>query len=504
MGSKWAARGRYSTTLAAPLGPAYLASLLEIAGYRVDVIDGIGEAINNVRLSACGRYKFQGLTEQEIIDRIDPATSILGVSLMFSQTWVPHRALINAIKAARPNLTIALGGEHPTAMPDYVLQDCPAVDYVVTGEGELTFLLLHCHFGGLDPNELPGLCLIDKKDGRFVNNGLGQRIQDFANLPRPAWHLCSAESYFLDKWTSGISYGRNMLILATRGCPYQCTFCSNPTMWTTRYVMRPPADVVDEIEFLISTYGANSVDFADLTAIVKKDWVLEFCGELKRREIDIIWQLPSGTRSEALDGETVAAIYDAGCKLLVYAPESGSKETLRIIKKKLSLDKLAKSVRHALAVGHTIKLNLIIGFPHEKRRHMFDTIQFATRMAILGGARLQHRGLHPVPGLRDIRGASHRRHHPKDYRRVLPEFARAVRLHLGQSVLPLRVEPRDRPVQIPRHEPILFHIVCFPSAPTCTADGRSGAQELPSEQCLRAAFVRLSRPYPAAPAEAEG
>ena len=67
----------------------------------------------------------------------------------------------------------------------------------------------------------------------------------------------------------GIGFGRNMLILATRGCPYQCTFCSNPEMWTTRYVMRPAVEVVDESEYLLSEYGVNSVDFADLTAIVK-------------------------------------------------------------------------------------------------------------------------------------------------------------------------------------------------------------------------------------------
>jgi anaerobic magnesium-protoporphyrin IX monomethyl ester cyclase len=374
----------YSTPLTVPIGPAYLAGLLEAAGYAVDVIDGVGEGIRNVTPSADGQLKFQGLTAKEIIDRVDLATGILGVSLMFSQDWVQHRELIRAIKAARPNLTIVVGGEHATAMPDYILGDCHEIDYLIMGEGELTFLeFTSRHFKDQDLSDLPGLCFRDR-DGKPVNNGLGQRVADFANLPQPAWHLCNVENYFTGLWSMGIGFGRNILILATRGCPYQCTFCSNPTMWTTRYLMRPAADVVDEIEFLISEYGANSFDFADLTAIVKKAWVLEFCAEIKRRKLDIIWQLPSGTRSEALDEETVQAIYDAGCKLIVYAPESGSKDTLNVIKKKLNLEKLVGSIRSALKVGHTIKLNLIIGFPHEKRRHIFETLWFTVRMAIYG------------------------------------------------------------------------------------------------------------------------
>ena len=77
--------------------------------------------------------------------------------------------------------------------------------------------------------------------------------------------------------------------------------------------MRPVIDVVNEIEFLIKTYKVNSIDFADLTAIIKKDWILEFSNEIKRRNLEFIWQLPSGTRSEALDKNTVRTIYDAGC-----------------------------------------------------------------------------------------------------------------------------------------------------------------------------------------------
>ena len=75
-----------------------------------------------------------------------------------------------------------------------------------------------------------------------------------------------------------------MPLVATRGCPYQCTFCSSPFMWTTRYVMRSIPIVVDEIEHYMKEYKADNIDFFDLTAIVKKDWILEFCREIKRRQ----------------------------------------------------------------------------------------------------------------------------------------------------------------------------------------------------------------------------
>ncbi len=374
----------FSTPMTLSIGQAYLAAVLEKAGYAVDVIDAVSEGIELVRLSECKRFKFQGLSKEQILDRIHSDTKVLAISLLFSQEWVHQRELINFIKKNRPEIIIIVGGEHATAMPEYVLNDCLSVDFLITGEGEFALLeLLHNLFNNHSIEGKPGLWHRDPM-GQIVGGGLSARILDFANLPRPAWHLFQIEDVLNSNFSMGINSGRNMIILASRGCPFQCTFCSNPTMWTPRYLTRPPSEVVDEIEWLIEEYGATGLDFADLTAIVKKEWVLEFCRELKERNIDIGWQLPSGTRSEALDEETVKAIYDAGCKFLVYAPESGSAETLKIIKKKLNLGKLINSVRYAVKVGHTVKVNLIVGLPEETRREMLKTIWFSVRMAFIG------------------------------------------------------------------------------------------------------------------------
>ena len=374
----------YSSPMTPPIGPAYLASVLESAGYKTDIIDGIGENLMNLKRSDCGQFNLQGMSQQEILDRIDPKAKVFGISMMFSQEWVFHRALIQAIKEQRPDLLIVAGGEHATALPEFVLRDCPEIDYVIAGEGEMAFLgLVHALFYDGDLNSVSGMSYIDDQN-KYVAHLAAKRFSEINSIPWPKWDGIPLENYFIDHWTMGISKGRNMPIVATRGCPYQCTFCSNPTMWTTRYVLRTPSDVVDEIEYLIETYQVNNIDFYDLTAIVKKDWILQFCDELIRRKIDIEWQLPSGTRSEALDTESLNAIKKAGCAYLVYAPESGSERTLISIKKKIDLNRMKKSMKMAKASDITVKANLIVGFPDETVLDVVKTYLFAVRMAILG------------------------------------------------------------------------------------------------------------------------
>lgn len=79
-------------------------------------------------------------------------------------------------------------------------------------------------------------------------------------------------------------------LLATRGCPYQCRFCSAPNMWAPRWIPRDPVKVVDEIQYYVEHFGARNFPFQDLTAIVRKDWIVAFCREILRRGLDIRWQ----------------------------------------------------------------------------------------------------------------------------------------------------------------------------------------------------------------------
>ena len=374
------AKTSYSNPVTLPLGLAYVGGVLDKADYKTKIIDSTGEQNPvKIRRSNDNLYNIQGLTPDEILEKIDPNTFILGISLMFSAEWFAHRSLIEDIKKKYPKIIVIAGGEHSTAIPEYTLRDCESIDYIIKGEGEFS-MLEFCHnmYHGKNVTKIPGICFIDK-DKNFVDNGSSKRIEHIDQLPRPAWHLLKPENYFTNSFTIGLAKGklRNMPILATRGCPYQCTFCSSPTMWTTRYIMRNPKDIVDEIEWLVKKYDANDFEFFDLTAIIKKSWMLAFCKELRDRKIgNITWQLPVGTRSEALDKETLQAIYDSGCAYICYAPESGSEKSLKIIKKRVKLDRLIDSIKAAVKIGHTVKLNFIIGFPHETLADCLKSIFF--------------------------------------------------------------------------------------------------------------------------------
>jgi radical SAM superfamily enzyme YgiQ (UPF0313 family) len=381
-------KNSYSSPVTLPLGLAYVGGVLNKSGYKVKIIDATGEQVPiKIRRSKDNAYNLQGLTSEEIIEKINPNTFIFGISLMFSQDWVIHRNLINKIKEKHPNLIIIAGGEHPTAIPEYVLKDCPSIDYIIRGEGEFSMLEFSYNlFNNKSVRNISGLCFIDKEKNTFINNGSSKRIEHIDKLPRPAWHLLNPENYFNEYFTSGLSRGRNMPILATRGCPYQCTFCSSPTMWTTRYIMRDTKDLVDEIEWLNKEYKANDFDFFDLTAIIKKSWIMEFCNELKSRNINnITWQLPTGTRTEVLDEEVMQAIYESGCRAITFSPESGSKKSLKMIKKRVKLDRVINSVKTAVKIGHTTRINFVIGFPHETILDCLKTIIFGIYSTFIFG-----------------------------------------------------------------------------------------------------------------------
>ena len=135
------------------------------------------------------------------------------------------------------------------------------------------------------------------------------------------------------------------------------------------------------------------------TAITKKRWTLEFCQRLIDEGLDYLhWSLPSGTRSEALDSETLAALKRTNCNYLVYAPESGSPETLVKIKKRIDLNSLTQSVLEAKRQGIVVRTNLIIGFPHETRRNVFETIRYGLYLAWKGADEVTINIFSPYPG----------------------------------------------------------------------------------------------------------
>ncbi len=384
-----------------PLGLAYVAAAVRAAGHDVSVIDAVGLGLDRHALYApIEKSVLTGLSFEDIAARVPDDAEVLGVSCMFSNAWCPTRDLIEALRARCPKAYIVLGGEHATACADYILAECRAVDACVRGEGESTMVsLLEALELGRSPFEVPGVVARREPRDHPVARSLRRaRIVDLEAIERPAWDLFPIEAYIAGQFNHGVVRGRTMPILASRGCPYQCTFCSSPAMWTTKWSARTPGSVLAEMKDYVARYGVNDFAFYDLTAIIRRDWIVAFCELLLAERLDVTWQLPSGTRTEALDEEVCGLLFRAGCRNLNYAPETGSPRMLARIKKRVKLPRMLASMRAAVRSGLEVKANIILGFPGETVDDVLATYGFIARVASLGVEAVSIFPFCPYPG----------------------------------------------------------------------------------------------------------
>lgn len=382
-----------------PIGLAYLAAQVDEAGHAVLVIDAYGEAPNRAVDIPGTNLNTVGLTADEIAARVPPDTDLVGLSVMFSQDWLYAKRVIAAIRAVAPQAPIVLGGEHVTADPGHVLRTAPAVTACVLGEGEETLLdLLNAIAAGRDLREVAGLALRGD-DGAVVRTAPRARVRAVDDLPWPAWHLVPTIRVYLDNHFGFEEHNRRaMPLMATRGCPYRCTFCSSPSMWGTNWFARDPRDVIKEIKFYIERYQIEHVEFYDLTAVVDRRWTLEFCALLSAERLPVTWRLPSGTRSEALDDEVLTAMRASGCEAIVYAPESGSPRTLARIKKKVKPERMLLSMRAAVRAGMHVRGHFIMGMPGQTLSEIAETYLFIAKMAWVGVHDVNSYFFYPYPG----------------------------------------------------------------------------------------------------------
>lgn len=394
--------GHFSAAYATPsLGMAYIAGALKERDHtNVFCIDSVGEKLQSY--SSFGHDELglmvNGLTVSEIIERIPKNAHAIAISLMFSNEWIHHRLLVAEILRTFPNTPIILGGEHSNADYKNILSEFPALYACVRGEGEETFLELIDSVQSHKPrSEIAGIAYQDL--GKIVVTTKRKRIRELATIAWPDWSGVPLERY-LDY---GLGYNspmgkRAMPMLASRGCPYQCTFCSSAGMWGTNWFPRDIDDLVHEIKYYIKRYRIDHVDFHDLTAVINKKWTLAFCERLKEEALGITWALPAGTRSEALDKEVLQALYESGCQRMIYAPESGDEVTLKRIKKRVNLAKMMSSIKEALSIGHLVKVHIIMGLPEQTKQEVATNFFFMTKLAFIGVHDVSCFGYSPYPG----------------------------------------------------------------------------------------------------------
>ena len=369
---------------------AYIAAVLREAGHVVRVVDGLGEGIGRPPYRHDGYY-VHGLSIEEIVERVDPDTDAIGVGIMFSNFWPISKVVLRALRERFPRTALICGGEHVTALPRFVMEDAP-VDYAVVGEGEETIVELLAYLGGAPgcppPESIAGL-VYRAADGTVTVTPRRQRRRALDELPWPAWDLFPVPRY-LDASLFGAmpfeSDQRPMVIVATRGCPYTCKFCSNEQMWGINYFVRDPVNVVDEMEHYVRKYGATDFHFQDLTLIINRRWAHRLCDEIIERRLGITWKTASGTRCEALDPELLAKMARSGCDELILAPESGSAEIGTITRKRVKLDKVLEVARIVREAGIPMRVTgfMIVGYPEERLRDVLRSYSFMIKMTRAG------------------------------------------------------------------------------------------------------------------------
>jgi radical SAM superfamily enzyme YgiQ (UPF0313 family) len=342
-----------------PLGLCYLAAVARQAGHEVLVRD------------LCDTRSGDVDTFFHEIDEFAP--QVLGVTAM-SHNYARGLEIARVLKA-RYACTTVFGGWHVSGTPQTVAD--PAIDYVVRGEGEETFveLLSHLETGSPARSNIQGLAY--EEDGRVHVNCARERIMALDDLPRPEriglpiGRYCHA--VLLNRPMSQMT---TLSIQGSRGCPYKCTFCQTPAIWGNLWRRRDPASIADEIEHLIETYGINSLLFRDEEFTLNKGWVISVAKELTRRGIPRVLEWGSFCRVDDIDRELMEALKEAGYCYGFLGIEAGTPEARERLQKHYKQDEAEKAVRLFHEYDITSHGGWIIGFPWDTREGLERQFQW--------------------------------------------------------------------------------------------------------------------------------
>lgn len=273
------------------------------------------------------------------------------------------------------NVPICLGGPHPIIMPDKVLENA-SVDLVVMGEGELTIIeLLDAINNGRDLKNIKGLAYKDK-DGRAVVNTRREPIADLNTLPMPARHLVPIEKYR----PSPHHYKELPMttMMVSRGCPFGCLFCASRNVWGRSYRVRSVDKAIEEIKFLIKTYGIKNINFWDDLWGLRDEWTREFCQRLIDEKIKISWSCER--RVDTVNEEILRLMKKAGCYSIFYGIESLDQECLDAVNKGIKVEDSIRVMKMTKKAGIEVRANFILGLPKETPEKAMATIKMACKI----------------------------------------------------------------------------------------------------------------------------
>jgi magnesium-protoporphyrin IX monomethyl ester (oxidative) cyclase len=365
---------------------AYVAAVLE-RQHKVHIIDVPTEGRNNIEVDGA-KYRV-GLSNKEIADRIRRwSPDVVGITIPFSGWSKPAFEVASTVKSVDKDIITVLDGTHPSARPVDCLMH-PNVDFVVIGEREQTMLEL---VGALEQGITRGLKKIRgiafTKNGKNVITATRHVIQDLDSLPFPARHLLPMSTYFAavkEEPLRGVIRKPWAAMLTSRGCPYNCVFCSAHIVMGRQWRGRSPENVVDEIEQLIHTYRIKQIDFNDNNMSLDKKRMETICDLIMERGLDIEWYTPNGLRADTLDENLLTKMRASGCQKIRVAPESGVQRVVdRIIKKNQDLKEVEKAVVLSKKLGIKIGCFFVIGLIGETKEEIKKSVDYAYKLRKLG------------------------------------------------------------------------------------------------------------------------
>ncbi len=280
--------------------------------------------------------------------------------------------LAQAIKNANPGIKIAFVGPHVSVLPERSLRDCPAIDFVCRKEFDYAVV---DYANGKPLEDIPGVSFL--KDGKVVHNPDAPQIQDLDALP----HVTEVYKRDLDVTRYNVPFLLHpyVSLYTTRGCPAQCTFCLWPqTLSGHPWRKRSTDDVAREMA-RAKEYWPNVKEFFfdDDTFNIQKARTIELCGKLK--PLGLTW---SCTSRVTTDYETLKAMKEAGCRLLIVGYESGDPQILKNIKKGATVERARQFTKDCHKLGLVIHGDFILGLPGETRDTINNTIAFAKELDV--------------------------------------------------------------------------------------------------------------------------
>ena len=373
------------------LALGYLASYLLKEGHHVNIIDALAEGKNQITTvhTRWGQFIRAGLAYEEILARIPKETDIIGITAPFTHHAAIVRELSSLLKDSLPGAKIIIGGVYPSTLPEKALSQ--GVDYIIKGEGEIPLARIA---KGDPPSQIEGVWFRDKT-GHFVDNGVAEMVKNLDEIPFPARHLLPMEKYH-HMSSRGRVGEKSATVITSRGCPFNCTFCSVHAVYGWKWRARSPQNIIDELKWLKEKFGVQHIEFEDDNLSLDTSRAEKiFDGMIG---LGLTWSCSNGIRIDRLNRSLLTKMKASGCRVLNLGIEHGDPEMLRIMNKMLDLKKVEEVMSICLELAIPTVGFWVICHPGETRERFERGLEFFKKLKDLG---MYGFGVHlawPMPG----------------------------------------------------------------------------------------------------------